>query len=73
MKPITRKPKVPPGWRRLKPGTHEKRGDKFWAFYVGEWAACGPQNKRYGFPFETVGVPVDNAPFVIRRIKPRSK
>ena len=66
----TRAPNVPKGWRRLRPGEHEKRGDRFWAFYTEEWAACGP-NTKYGFPFEVVIKPVDNAPFVIRRVKPR--
>lgn len=58
------KPKTPPGWSRLKPGTQEKRGDRFWNWSYHKWTPCGGD-----FPLEKVGEPVDDAPFVIRKRK----
>lgn len=61
---MNKKPKTLKGYRRLKAGTPEKRGDKFWNFSWLRWDVCGSTN----FPFEIVGESVDNAPFVIRKV-----
>lgn len=65
---MNKKPKTPAGWTRLKPGTMEKRGDRFWNWAHYGWTRCGTD----GFALEMVGISVDNAPYVIRR-KPRKK